>query len=159
MFAKYKVTVDIWFHQDSDPGAGPEPYGWIKCFQVENPSIESTIWEKPRTNETFTHKRVQFDYFKNGEIDFLSFYGDVKDWDNNADDILAYPQNKVAGKPGELIRLRGDYHDSYVDIKYSVEKINSTRNSDTQDMQNFCSFVETLERKIIFLQEMIKNLK
>ena len=51
----------------------------------------------------------------------MCLYGDVKEYDvGNADDVLAYPSQKVCSTPGTTIRLNGDKKDSYIQISYSV---------------------------------------
>ncbi|MCU4733454.1 hypothetical protein OCE56_24690 [Bacillus cereus] len=159
----YRVIADIWFHQDSDPGVGPEPYGWIKYFDPNDLVKEKKIWEKSRTNESFTYKQVTFEFLTSRDFTTLGFYGDVKDWDTNSDDILAYPDRKNLGKPGEKIRLNGDRYDTYIEILYRVENL-SSRNShhkicNKHELQDIYFLVENLENKIGFLQELVHKSK
>ncbi|WP_306702912.1 hypothetical protein [Bacillus cereus] len=122
----FTVTVDIWFHQDSDPGGGPEPYGWIRTYLPgKNKDEESIkIWSHENNGETFSKKEVSFALVLPTLPSSINFYGDVKDSDTfSADDVLAYPQQIANGRPGDIIKLRGDESDSYIDIKYSVKEM------------------------------------
>ncbi|QWI73161.1 hypothetical protein ER45_030000 (plasmid) [Bacillus mycoides] len=59
----------------------------------------------------------------NSELNSLTFYGDVKEFDEyNADDILAYPDKKVTGSPNQTIKLPGEDNNSYVTITYKIKE-------------------------------------
>ncbi|MCD2338397.1 hypothetical protein [Bacillus cereus] len=134
--AVYNITADIWFHQDSDPGAGPEPYGWIRAYLPEESREHyKIIWEKSKTNETFTHKKITFEITAPQSLKALCFYGDVKDWDNNSDDVLASPEVVGIGAPTQLIRLQGDRYDTYIDIKYEINYVYDSRNRDNSNYE------------------------
>ncbi|WP_306702911.1 hypothetical protein [Bacillus cereus] len=116
------VKADIWFHQDSDPGGGPEPYGWIRAYEPGTDKNKNyvEIWHK-KNGDTLNHAYVEFVINISGEFKGINFYGDVKDSDTfSTDDVLAYPDTVSHGMPNELILIQGDEADTYINIKYTI---------------------------------------
>ncbi|MCU4733453.1 hypothetical protein OCE56_24685 [Bacillus cereus] len=147
----YDITADIYFHQDSDPGAGPEPYGWIKAHLPESNKDESIlVWSQGRENISITHKQVTFQILAPEKIQSLTFFGDVKEWDNNPDDVLAYPNKPVTGREGDSIILKGDRYDSYVKIVYKIDDFRNLTKWHFSD----CS---VSEHKILKYCDLLKN--
>lgn len=126
------VLMDIKFINEGDESfndAGmPRPYGEIYIEKNNELGIYENIlvWqEKYNRHRTsiLTHRFRTVMVCTNSEINSLTFYGDVKEYDEySADDILAYPENKVSGSPNQTIKLPGEDNKSYVTITYTVKE-------------------------------------
>ncbi|AJQ62804.1 Cry37Aa2 (plasmid) [Bacillus thuringiensis serovar morrisoni str. 4AA1] len=120
----YNATFTINFYNEGEWG-GPEPYGYIKAY-LTNPDHDFEIWKQDdwgkSTPERSTYTQtIKISSDTGSPINQMCFYGDVKEYDvGNADDILAYPSQKVCSTPGVTVRLDGDEKGSYVTIKYSL---------------------------------------
>ncbi|MGW5983817.1 thioredoxin domain-containing protein [Bacillus mycoides] len=126
------VLMDIKFINEGDESfndAGmPRPYGEIYIEKNNELGIHEDIlvWQE-KYNRKFTpllsNRFRTVMVCTNSEINSLTFYGDVKEYDEySANDILAYPENKVSGSPHQTIKLPGEDNKSYVTITYTVKE-------------------------------------
>ncbi|MGW6184672.1 thioredoxin family protein [Bacillus mycoides] len=125
------VLMDIKFINEGDESfndAGmPRPYGEIYIAKNNELGIHKDllVWQEIYNNR-FTplvaHSFKTVMVCTNSEINSLTFYGDVKEYDEySANDILAYPENKVSGSPHHTIKLPGEDDKSYITITYTVK--------------------------------------
>ncbi|MGW6193042.1 thioredoxin family protein [Bacillus cereus] len=127
------ILMNINFINEGDESfndAGiPRPYGDIYIEKNAEFSIHENIlvWHE-QYKRKFT-PLINYSVFRkvmictNSEVNSLTFYGDVKEYDEySANDILAYPENKVSGPPNQTIKLPGEDDKSYVTITYTVKE-------------------------------------
>ncbi|WP_426952657.1 thioredoxin family protein [Bacillus mycoides] len=105
-----KPYGDIYIEKNAEIGIHENKLVWHEQYNRKNtPSINSSF------------RKVMF--CTNSEVNSLTFYGDVKEYDEySANDILAYPENKVSGPPKQTIKLPGEDDKSYVTITYTVKE-------------------------------------
>ncbi|WP_439873295.1 thioredoxin family protein (plasmid) [Bacillus mycoides] len=126
------VLMDIKFINEGDESfndAGmPRPYGEIYIEKNDELGIHEDIlvWQEKYSSKLtplLSHRFRTVMVCTNSEINSLTFYGDVKEYDEySANDILAYPENKVSGSPNQTIKLSGEDDKSYVTITYTVKE-------------------------------------
>ncbi|MBJ8077270.1 hypothetical protein JDS92_18145 [Bacillus cereus group sp. N12] len=126
------VLIDIKFINEGDESfndAGmPRPYGEIYIEKNKELGIYENIlvWQEKynrKNTSLLSHRFRNVMVCTNSEINSLTFYGDVKEYDEySADDILAYPNKKVTGSPNQTIKLPGEDDKSYVTITYTIKE-------------------------------------